>query len=331
MSPSRFPVGSPAPGPLPRRSEADVVARWSADRPLVSVLCTTHQHVEHIEDAIRGFLGQDTEFPFEIIIRDDASTDGTADIVRDYAERYPLIIRPVLEQVNRWPATSPLQIIHGMARGELLAICEGDDYWSAPDKLARQAALLLEDEAAIASHHDAVVAEDGIVTLSHEVPESRRRDLSMAELRLTPYLPFRTLMMRRSALAFLDDIDRRAWFVFHVDKLVTNHLGTLGHSRFLPGEGLAVYRKHAGGLESGRGKLTRKGRSGMSSFWIAVHLTEQGHAADGQRQLVTAAEKFAESGLVERRDPVLWLGLRLVRSALIRRLQGLRARLGRGA
>jgi hypothetical protein len=329
MSLSRFPVGSPAPEPLPRRSEADVVARWAGDQPLVSVLCTTHQHVDHIEDAIRGFLGQDTTFPFEVIIRDDASTDGTAEIVRDYAERYPSIIRPVLEQVNRWPATSPLQIIHGRARGELFAICEGDDYWADPDKLSRQAALLLEDETAIASHHDAVVVEDGTVVLSHEVPASRRRDLSMEELRLTPYLPFRTLMVRRSALEFLDDIDRRAWFVFHVDKLVTNHLGTLGHSRFLPGEGLAVYRKHAGGLESGRGKLTRKGRSGMSSFWIAVHLAEQGHTADSQRQLVTAAEKFAESGLVERADPVLWLGLRLVRSALRRRLQRIRARIRR--
>jgi glycosyltransferase involved in cell wall biosynthesis len=324
-----FAVGDAAPEPLPLRSEADVVASWRGDEPLVSILCTTHQHVDHIEDAISGFLGQRTDFPFEIIIRDDASTDGTAEIVRDFAARYPSIIRPVLEEVNRWPATSPLQVIHRMAKGDLFAICEGDDYWADPLKLARQAALLGEDRAAIASHHDAVVVENGRVILSNELPETRRRDLSMEELRLTPYLPFRTLMIRRSALEFLDEVSRRAWFVFHVDKLVTNHLGTLGHSRFLPGEGLAVYRKHPGGLESGRDKTTRKGRSGMSSFWVAVHLKELGFAADSQQHLIRAAEKFAGSGLVDKRDPELWVGLMLIRAFLAKRLGRLRSRVGR--
>lgn len=131
MSGPVYRIGDPAPPLLPRRSEAEVVARWQGDKPVVSIECATYQHVTFIEDALRGFLGQDTDFPFEIPVRDDASTDGTADIVRDYAERYPSIIRAVLKTENRWPEVGPRQVLEPMVRGDFVARCEGDDYWLA--------------------------------------------------------------------------------------------------------------------------------------------------------------------------------------------------------
>lgn len=113
--------------------------------PVVSICCATYNHVGYIEDALRGFVAQVTSFPFEIIVRDDASSDGTADIVRRYAEAYPHIVRPVLEQKNQYSqGVRATPVLVNLARGEYLALCEGDDYWITNDKLEKQVQLLRE-------------------------------------------------------------------------------------------------------------------------------------------------------------------------------------------
>ena len=71
------------------RSEQEIMSRWDAkyDAPLVSVMCLAYNHEKYIEDALKGFLIQETDFPFEVLIHDDASTDRTADIIREYEKR----------------------------------------------------------------------------------------------------------------------------------------------------------------------------------------------------------------------------------------------------
>lgn len=72
------------------------------DKPLISVCCMTYNHKAYIRQALDSVLEQKTEFPFEVIVHDDASTDGTADIVREYENRYPDIIRPIYQTGNKW-------------------------------------------------------------------------------------------------------------------------------------------------------------------------------------------------------------------------------------
>ena len=69
---------------------------------LVSIGCITYNHEKYIEDCLKGFLCQRTDFPFEILIHDDASTDGTADIIRSYAKKYPDIIKPIYQTENQY-------------------------------------------------------------------------------------------------------------------------------------------------------------------------------------------------------------------------------------
>lgn len=121
--------------------EQQLTADWlgSPDFPVVSVICHTYNHERYIAHAIEGFLAQRTSFPFEIIIHDDASTDGTVDIINQYANKFSQIIRPILQQVNqysraKWPPTFTVPA----ARGDWLAWCEGDDYWISPYKLQVQ-------------------------------------------------------------------------------------------------------------------------------------------------------------------------------------------------
>ena len=109
--------------------------------PLVSILCVTFNHKDYIRRALDSFLAQQTDFPFEIIIHDDASTDGTSDILREYQERYPEIVVPYIQTENQYSKPdyhSMYDFIFPIARGKYFAHCDGDDYFSDPKKLQRQ-------------------------------------------------------------------------------------------------------------------------------------------------------------------------------------------------
>jgi hypothetical protein len=129
----------------PLRTEAEIMREWdgSVSSPLVSICCATYNHRNWIEDALRGFLSQQTRFPFEIIVRDDASQDGTSEIVREFALQYPNIVRPLINAENRFSkGERPSHVWHTIARGKFVALCEGDDYWTSPSKLQKQVDLL---------------------------------------------------------------------------------------------------------------------------------------------------------------------------------------------
>lgn len=106
----------------------------------VSIICTTYNHEKYIRKALEGFVMQKTDFAFEALVHDDASTDGTADIIREFEAKYPDIIKPIYQTENLYSQGKPIINAHILpkARGEYLAFCEGDDYWTDPLKLQKQ-------------------------------------------------------------------------------------------------------------------------------------------------------------------------------------------------
>jgi glycosyltransferase involved in cell wall biosynthesis len=107
----------------------------------VSICCLTYNHEALIVDALEGFLMQETTFPFEIVIHDDASTDGTPEIIREYRDRYPWLIRPIFQTENQFRKEGIYPFwtyLYPAARGKYIAECDGDDYWTDPLKLQRQ-------------------------------------------------------------------------------------------------------------------------------------------------------------------------------------------------
>lgn len=108
----------------------------------VSVYCQTYNQVSYIKSALDGFLMQDTDFPFEVVVYDDASTDGTSDIVREYADKYPDIIRAFIMEKNTWHvperAKIALEFRKKYLKGKYTAYCEGDDFWIDRHKLQIQ-------------------------------------------------------------------------------------------------------------------------------------------------------------------------------------------------
>lgn len=116
-----------------------IMAAWSSSAPVVSIVCTTYNHAAYLEDAIRGFLLQKTDFPFEIIFHDDMSTDDTREIINRYASEYPALIRTVFQKENQYSKGIKILLLAvGYASGQYIAFCEGDDFWISPDKLQVQ-------------------------------------------------------------------------------------------------------------------------------------------------------------------------------------------------
>ena len=111
---------------------------------LVTIHCTVYNHEPFIRKCLDGFVMQQTNFPFEAIVHDDASTDGSAAIIREYADKYPHIIKPILQTENQWSKKdgSIGRIMSAHTRGKYLAVCEGDDFWTDPLKLQRQVDFL---------------------------------------------------------------------------------------------------------------------------------------------------------------------------------------------
>lgn len=106
---------------------------------MVSVAITAYNHAPYIEKAIQGVVEQKVDFPIELIIHDDASTDGTADIIQEYARRYPELIIAILQTENQYSqGHTPYEFISPHVHGKYWAVCEGDDYWCDPYKLQKQ-------------------------------------------------------------------------------------------------------------------------------------------------------------------------------------------------
>lgn len=127
---------------------------------MVSVWCTTFNHINYIKDAIEGVLSQKTNFRYELIIYDDASTDGTREIVIDYKNRFPDIIKVILPKQNEYEETKKNSKVWyekhlRITQGKYVAFCEGDDYWIDTGKLQIQVDYMEEHPGCVLSSHAA--------------------------------------------------------------------------------------------------------------------------------------------------------------------------------
>ena len=127
------------------KDHGEVIKNWQGNQPIVSICCITYNHESYIEAALNGFLMQETNFPFEIVIHDDASTDNTARIIKEYEKKYPHIINPIYQienQKSKYKSGMNPRFNYPRAKGKYIALCEGDDYWIDPYKLQTQVDFL---------------------------------------------------------------------------------------------------------------------------------------------------------------------------------------------
>ena len=127
---------------------------------MVSVVCLTYNHAAYVRDCLEGFVSQKTTFPVEVLIHDDASTDGTQQIIKEYESRFPDLFRVVYQTENQFSkGVRPWDdVLFPMAQGKYVAWCEGDDYWTDPLKLQKQVDFLEAHPDYVMCCSDAVIS-----------------------------------------------------------------------------------------------------------------------------------------------------------------------------
>ena len=143
------------------RTEQEIMQNWKTqDRPLVSICYITYNHVNYIEEALDSFLMQETNFPFEIVIDDDCSPDNSAELIKKYIKKFPNIIHVRLREKNVGMVSNFTENIQ-RAKGKYIALCDGDDYWTDPEKLQIQLTLMMANPECCLSFHPADEVVDG--------------------------------------------------------------------------------------------------------------------------------------------------------------------------
>jgi glycosyltransferase involved in cell wall biosynthesis len=214
----------------------------------VSVLLVTYDHARYVERALESVLAQDLGAPFEVLVSEDCSTDGTRAIVERWQARHPERIRLLLSERNLKSNAVVARGFHA-ARGEYVALIDGDDYWTSPRKLATQAAFLdAHPDHVLCFCNAAVVDGEGRPMGDRRwTPATQPARATLADLWGGNFIATSAAMVRRSALPAIP-----AWYdgCFPVtDWPLYVHYAEHGDIGYIP-EVMAAYRLHAGGLYS---------------------------------------------------------------------------------
>ena len=212
-----------------------------------SVICAAYNQANFIRSALDGFVSQKTNFKFQVFVYDDASTDGTTDIIREYAEKYPDIIKPIIQTENQFSKGVDVAktFIWPKIDTEYVAMCDGDDYWCDKNKLQKQVDFLdKHPDYTVCFHPVEIFWDDN----SHpeQIWPKRAKDTSLNKLLHGNFIPNCAVMYRWQAKG-LDlakewptNIYPGDWFLH----LLHARQGKIG---FLP-DVMARYRRHAGGI-----------------------------------------------------------------------------------
>jgi glycosyltransferase involved in cell wall biosynthesis len=230
-----------------------------ADSIAVSICCITYNHEKYIAQAIDGFLMQNSTFAYEIIIGEDRSTDDTGRLVREYADRYPNLIKRVTSERNVGARLNGIRT-RAAAQGKYIALCEGDDYWTDPLKLQKQVDFLESHPGcAMCCHNVTVIYDDSRephpayvehpdqpYKLFRPQPQSSFQDLLRYNFIHTASVMFRSSSLTEVPVWFYD-LDRGDWPLF----VLLAERGNIGYLD----EVMATHRVHAAGVYSSMSRV----------------------------------------------------------------------------
>lgn len=240
---------------------------------VVSVACITYNHAPYIRQCLEGFLMQKTNFPIEIIVHDDASTDGTDDIIREYALKYPELFKVILQEENQYSkGVDVLSLVFERSAGKYIALCEGDDYWTDPLKLQKQVDFLENNpDYVMCSHNYSFLFMNEMKRVSYV--ETIGRDYSLESLTKGEWLYQPLTLMFRSQTLWESEILR---YTSIIDNILLYNLLKRGGGYCMPDD-MGVYRVHSNGVWSGINQ-ERKLMMGYKSI-LAIYEVEQSDMA----------------------------------------------------
>ena len=218
----------------------------------VSVCCASFNHVKYLKKCIEGVLMQDTNFSFEFIIHDDASTDGTQYIIQEYHKQYPELIIPIFQEKNKFSKGIKIypEIMYPICKGKYIAICDGDDYWTDPLKLQKQVDVLEDDEKCNICYHRVDVNQNGeLLSDEEDITEKRFRRIEdqsnldiMSLLKQGNFIHTCSVLFRKSALSIPFEMLKSPVGDYLLYVILTKNGGSIRKIN----ESMAVYRRGVG-------------------------------------------------------------------------------------
>ncbi len=219
--------------------------------PIVSIICLTFNHERYIREALDSFLKQKVDFKYEVVVHDDASSDKTQEIICEYQNKYPEIIRPILQKENqRSRGGNVFGNAYSAARGKYVAYCEGDDYWVDELKLSIQVNFLEKNLHYAITYADCEPLFEGNI-IARKITAAAR-DLSSMELKLAPPIHSLSACFRR-----VIDIPAELGFVEYGDLFLWALIGHFGEGKYLNNFEPCRYRVHGGGVHSNQTRHRR--------------------------------------------------------------------------
>ena len=245
--------------------------------PLVSISCITFNHAPYLRKCLDAFMMQQTNFSFEVVIHDDASTDGTQDIIREYQEKHPGVFFPLFQQENQYSKgvrSMMAKYNFPRSRGKYIALCEGDDYWTDPNKLQKQVDFLESNPEVVLTGHDAlIINQKGELVSRSKLPQEKKRDCSSIELQKCFYVLTQSMCFRNVPL--LKNMPEESFTSKMGDVFLISILGQFGSYKYISDIQPTAYRIHENGIwgmkkEEERTLMMRSAFTQLSKYYGRV-------------------------------------------------------------
>jgi glycosyltransferase involved in cell wall biosynthesis len=228
-------------------------------------------------------------------VHDDASTDGTADIVRGYAREYPDRIRAIVQEQRVYGPTKKIRLdLYQYVRGRYIALCDGDDFWRDPHKLRKQVSFLEAHPGFVLSYHPAVIVDDDGKTIrAHARPPEVNRHYERQWLRSFScgWIPIPTMMHRRVELDNPPEFDLSP----NSDNFLVMLLGQYGGAGFQADIESAAVRCHAGNIFSAKPQEAREQMQLQTHLQMMSYLLRIGETGHARVMLANRLSKSVRS------------------------------------
>lgn len=231
-------TGNPMKIPCIETSDAEKLCK----HPVVSVEMITYNHEPYIRQAIEGVMMQQTDFEFELIIGEDCSQDKTREICFEYQKKYPDKIRVLWWHENVFNLGGNGRRVFARCRGEFIAFCEGDDYWTDPLKLQKQVNLIRQTNAVMCVANSEWHCPNGTIELSTYATD--RILLSLDDM-LKHYFHTTTYLLRRET--YQQCLKQYPEFIYWYDCVITHCMATMGPICYLT-DVVSVYNWTGAGM-----------------------------------------------------------------------------------